>query len=56
MIIKIGQLNIEKKKKKSMYFYLNGLRKEDNLVMYEKYHEVDRSCCKGGDIDDLSKL
>jgi len=39
-----------------MYFYLNGLRKEDNLVMYGKYHEVDRSYCKGGDIDDLSKL
>ena len=56
MIIKIGQLNIVEVLKKSMYFYLSGLRKEDNLVMYEKYHEVDRSCCKGGDIDDLSKL
>lgn len=56
MIIKIGQLNIVEVLEKSMYFYLNGLRKEDNLVMYEKYHEVDRSCCKGGDIDDLSKL
>ncbi len=56
MIIKIGQLNIVEVLKKSMYFYLSRLRKEDNLVMYEKYHEVDRSCCKGGDIDDLSKL
>lgn len=26
----------------------------NNLVMYEKYYEIDRSCCKGGDSDDLS--
>ena len=56
MIIKIGQLNIVEVLKKNMHFYLNGFRKANNLVMYEKYHEIERSCCKGGDSDDLSKL
>lgn len=56
MIAKIKQLNIVEVLKKNMHFYLNELRRVNNLVMYEKYHEIDRSCCKGGDSDDLSKL
>lgn len=56
MITKIRQLIIVKVLRKNMHFYLNGLRKVNNLVMYEKYHEIDRSCYKGGDSDDLSKL